>query len=84
ATLDAVRAFQRGPKGDRKKKAAGEALKKIREKQKTSESLGALREQVDTLREENETFRKDVQELKDRLESANEGAEPQASEEKAN
>ncbi|MEE2780698.1 MAG: M1 family aminopeptidase [Planctomycetota bacterium] len=84
ATLDAVRAFHRGPKGDRKKKAAGEALKKIREKQKTSESLGALREQVDTLREENETFRKDVQELKDRLESANEGAESQASEEKAN
>ena len=82
ATMDAVRAFHRGPKGDRKKKAAAEALKKIRAKQKTSESLGALRDQVDALREENETFRKDVKDLKDRLESASKGTDPQADETK--
>jgi len=69
ATMDAVRAFHRGPKGDRKKKAAAEALKKIRKKQDTPESLNALRGQLDTLREENESFRKDVEDLKQRLDA---------------
>lgn len=67
AAMDAVRAFHRGPKGDRKKKAAAEALKKIRDKQDTPESLGALRGELDTLREENESFRKDVEDLKQRI-----------------
>ena len=69
ATMDAVRAFHRGPKGDRKKKAAAEALKKIRKKQDTPESLNALRGQLDTLREENESFRKDVEDLKQRIDA---------------
>ena len=74
ATMDAVRAFHRGPKGDRKKKAAVEALKKIRKKQDTPESLEALRGQLDKLREENESFREEVDKLKQRVDAETEGA----------
>ena len=74
ATMDAVRAFHRGPKGDRKKKAAAEALKKIRKKQDTPESLEALRGQLDKLREENESFREEVDKLKQRVDAETEGA----------
>jgi aminopeptidase N len=68
--MEIVRSFNTGPEGNRKKKAAIEALKKLRNKQKTPAALGELRGEVDKLREQNEKFRTEVEDLKDRLEAA--------------
>ena len=72
AAIEIVRSFNVGPSDGRKKKAAIETLKKLRDEKKLPVELGDLRGEVERLREQNETFRKEVNDVKKQLEAAKE------------
>ena len=70
AAIEIVRSFNKGPADGRKKKAAIETLKKLRDEKKLPVELGDLRKEMERLREQNEKFRKEVEGIKKQLEAA--------------